>query len=149
MARGGLGPASQHRQAQNPEPRVHCQGTVSAISPGLASAHKQEEIIILTRDVNLELATLAEGAVNDPQLPSGQVHLEPHEELDVGLLFEQGAADHVVVVYHLFPHTQPHRKKASVCARKGQGHTSVMEGTEATMMTGPPSPSAPATTNTY
>lgn len=55
----------------------------------------------LTWDVDLELPALAEGAVDDPQLPGGQVHLEPREELDVGLLFEEGAADHVVVVHYL------------------------------------------------
>lgn len=49
---------------------------------------EQEEITILTRDVDLELATLAEGTVNEPQFPSGQMHLEPHKELDIGLLFE-------------------------------------------------------------
>ena len=69
--------------------------------------------------MDLKLPTLAEGAVNDPQLPSGQLYLEPHKELDVGLLFEQGAADHIVVVYYLFPHTQPQREKESVCSNKG------------------------------
>lgn len=91
----------------DPEPR----GIVWALSPpSLLGSHKGEEMTTLTRNVDLELAALTKGTVDDPQLPSGQVHLEPHEELDVGLLFEQGTADHTVVVHHLYPHPAPKRE---------------------------------------
>lgn len=72
-----------------------------------------EEVAALTWDVDLELAALAEGTVDDAQFSSGQVHLEPHEELDVGLLFKQGAADHTVVIHRLSPHTQPQTEGVS------------------------------------
>ena len=111
--------------------------------PSLHGSREQKEMTTLTRDVDLELATLAEGAGNDPQLPSGQVHLEPHEELDVGLLFEQGAADHTVVVHHLCPHPAPERALVP-----GKGWVATLPRRPARGVTGdarPLSPLPPAT----
>lgn len=70
-----------------------------ATSPTLCT-----DAIALTRNVDLELATLAEGTVDNALLPRGQLHLKPHKELDVGLLFEQGASNHTVVIHYLSPH---------------------------------------------
>ena len=75
------------------------------------SSREQEETAALTRDVDLELAALSEGAVDDPQLAGGQLHPEPHEQLDVGFLLEQRAANHVVVVQHLCPPARGQRQR--------------------------------------
>ena len=71
--------------------------------PGRVTAPASGRKPPLTRDVDLEFAALSKGAVDDAQLASRQVHPESHEQLDVGLLLEQGAADHAVVIQHLCP----------------------------------------------
>lgn len=71
--------------------------------PGRVTAPASGRKPPLTRDVDLEFAALSKGAVDDAQLAGRQVHPESHEQLDVGLLLEQGAADHAVVIQHLCP----------------------------------------------
>lgn len=70
-----------------------------SISPTLC-----RDAAALTRDVDLELAALAEGTVDDALLSCGQLYLKPHKELDVSLLFEQGTSNHAVVIHYLSPH---------------------------------------------
>lgn len=56
---------------------------------------------IPTWDANLKLAALAEPALDDAAFARGQRDLQPHEQLEVGLLLEQVAPDHGVIVGHL------------------------------------------------
>lgn len=55
----------------------------------------------LTWNANLELPTLPEPPLDNAALARRQRDLQPHKQLEVGLLLEQVAAYHRVIVSHL------------------------------------------------
>lgn len=57
--------------------------------------------VILTLNPNLELPALPEPALNNASLACRQRDLQPHKELEVGLLLEQVAANHSIIISHL------------------------------------------------
>lgn len=57
--------------------------------------------VILTLYPNLELAALSEPTLDNAGLPCRQRDLQPNKELEVGLLLEQAAANHSIIVSHL------------------------------------------------
>lgn len=57
--------------------------------------------VILTLHPDLELAALSEPTLDNASLPCRQSDLQPNKELEVGLLLEQVAANHSIIVSHL------------------------------------------------
>lgn len=57
--------------------------------------------VILTLYPNLELPALSEPTLDNASLACRQCDLQPHKELKVGLLLEQAAANHSIIVSHL------------------------------------------------
>lgn len=57
--------------------------------------------VILTLYPNLELPTLSKPTLDNASLACRQFDLQPHKELEVGLLLEQVAANHSIIVSHL------------------------------------------------
>lgn len=56
---------------------------------------------IPTWNANLKLPTLAEPPLDDAAFTRRQRDLQPHKQLEVGLLLEQVASDHGAIVGHL------------------------------------------------
>lgn len=56
---------------------------------------------ILTWNANLELPTLPEPPLDNAAFARRQRDLQPHKQLEVGLLLKQVAADHRVLISHL------------------------------------------------
>lgn len=57
--------------------------------------------VILTLHPNFKLPALSETPLDNAGLSCRQLDLQPHKQLQVGLLFEQVAANHSIVVSHL------------------------------------------------
>lgn len=80
----------QSKQAERPHP------TLWALPSGVPTSAG-----ILTWNADLKLATLAEPPLDDAAFPRRQRDLQPHKQLEVGLLLEQVASDHGAIVGHL------------------------------------------------
>lgn len=68
---------------------------------GIISLNADGTDVILTLHTNLELPTLSKPTLDKTGLACRQGDLQPHKQLEVGLLLEQAASDHRVIVSRL------------------------------------------------
>lgn len=76
-------------------------GLITGVTEVIISKRNSSLQAILTLYPNLELPTLSEPALDNASLACRQRDLQPHKELEVGLLLEQAAANHSIIIRHL------------------------------------------------